>query len=276
MATAGWPHKHAFSEFVLRRHPRLIPGGRKPTAPPVGGLPHIRRFSPMPRKRNAARKACDQCGGPIHGRGRRFCSTTCYGLAQRVPRGGRRSLSKQRHGVRVRDVPGIARASRRSLLAAWQQQGRRCIYCGTAAADTIDHVVPLSRGGTNFEGNLAPACRACNASKCDMLIVEWRSGRGPGATVSRVWRSVPPHKAKAVRGVQQVISVCYICGEMYQGERMTCGDKGCQREHSGRQVRDRYRAEHGHPVDPTEPTLYWIRLRGLPDTRTRANRRAAA
>jgi 5-methylcytosine-specific restriction endonuclease McrA len=39
---------------------------------------------------------------------------------------------------------------------------------------TIDHIVPLARGGTNYEGNLTPACRPCNSSKGTLLLVEWR------------------------------------------------------------------------------------------------------
>lgn len=37
----------------------------------------------------------------------------------------------------------------------------------------IDHIVPVSRGGTRFRSNLAAACEACNASKSDMTVSEW-------------------------------------------------------------------------------------------------------
>jgi hypothetical protein len=30
------------------------------------------------------------------------------------------------------------------------------------------------RGGTNYEGNLTPACKQCNSSKAARLLVEWR------------------------------------------------------------------------------------------------------
>ena len=30
---------------------------------------------------------------------------------------------------------------------------------------TMDHIVPVARGGTSTKGNIVPACRACNASK---------------------------------------------------------------------------------------------------------------
>lgn len=39
-----------------------------------------------------------------------------------------------------------------------------CVYCGDAST-TIDHIVPVSRGGTGEWKNLAPACVPCNSSK---------------------------------------------------------------------------------------------------------------
>ena len=42
----------------------------------------------------------------------------------------------------------------------------RCQYCGNHA-DSIDHVVPRSRGGRDVWDNLAAACRPCNSRKRD-------------------------------------------------------------------------------------------------------------
>lgn len=52
------------------------------------------------------------------------------------------------------------------------------MYCGSAV-ETIDHVIPLVRGGTNYEGNLAPCCRVCNSSKGGLLVSEWKTGIHP-------------------------------------------------------------------------------------------------
>jgi len=51
-----------------------------------------------------------------------------------------------------------------------------CVYCGKlldTTSATIDHVIPLSRGGTNTIGNRVYACVECNSSKADMLLPEW-------------------------------------------------------------------------------------------------------
>jgi 5-methylcytosine-specific restriction endonuclease McrA len=52
-----------------------------------------------------------------------------------------------------------------------RRDGRRCAYCGKRA-DTIDHVVPRSRGGTHSWDNCVAACRTCNSKKADRLIEE--------------------------------------------------------------------------------------------------------
>lgn len=50
-----------------------------------------------------------------------------------------------------------------------------CAYCGQRAVLTMDHVVPISRGGRHGIGNILPACKSCNSSKHDALLIEWRS-----------------------------------------------------------------------------------------------------
>jgi len=51
--------------------------------------------------------------------------------------------------------------------------GAACIACG-APADSLDHIIPLSRGGSHGVGNLAPMCRTCNSSKGAKTVTEWR------------------------------------------------------------------------------------------------------
>lgn len=56
----------------------------------------------------------------------------------------------------------------------------RCFYCGEDASGrkgTVDHMVPLVKGGTNFPNNLTLACRTCNFdkhSKTADAFVRWR------------------------------------------------------------------------------------------------------
>jgi 5-methylcytosine-specific restriction endonuclease McrA len=63
----------------------------------------------------------------------------------------------------------------RDWLRLVNRFGGRCAYCGKQAEVLhADHVVPLSRGGTSWIGNVLPACAPCNLSKGSKLLVEWR------------------------------------------------------------------------------------------------------
>lgn len=51
-----------------------------------------------------------------------------------------------------------------------------CHYCGEnfpPAELTLDHIVPLVRGGHSTRGNCVPACKTCNTAKRDLLPTEW-------------------------------------------------------------------------------------------------------
>ena len=52
----------------------------------------------------------------------------------------------------------------------------RCHYCGRSFAPqalTMDHVVPIARGGKTTKGNVVPCCKACNNQKKNLLPMEW-------------------------------------------------------------------------------------------------------
>lgn len=48
-----------------------------------------------------------------------------------------------------------------------------CAYCGAIDDITIDHIVPLSRGGKHEADNLTAACYSCNCSKGAKMLDEW-------------------------------------------------------------------------------------------------------
>ena len=60
----------------------------------------------------------------------------------------------------------------------WQalcaQYGNRCLCCGATGPLTVDHVIPLERGGTNELSNLQPLCGGCNDRK-GTRIIDYRS-----------------------------------------------------------------------------------------------------
>jgi len=58
-----------------------------------------------------------------------------------------------------------------------------CIYCGSGKQLEADHILPLSRGGSNAFVNLATACRSCNLSKGSKAVGEWRAAGRASAGV---------------------------------------------------------------------------------------------
>ena len=51
-----------------------------------------------------------------------------------------------------------------------KKYGKRCLCCGSDKDIAIDHVIPISKGGTNTADNIQPLCRSCNSSKRDKTI----------------------------------------------------------------------------------------------------------
>ncbi len=76
--------------------------------------------------------------------------------------------------------------SRRAIFA---RDGGRCVYCG-AAATSIDHVIPRSRGGGHSWENVVSACHKCNHVKADKPLKElgWRLRSLPREPVGAAWR----------------------------------------------------------------------------------------
>jgi 5-methylcytosine-specific restriction endonuclease McrA len=46
-----------------------------------------------------------------------------------------------------------------------EAQGGRCLACGKKSKLTVDHIVPLILGGTNWPNNLQGLCHSCNSRK---------------------------------------------------------------------------------------------------------------
>jgi 5-methylcytosine-specific restriction endonuclease McrA len=78
----------------------------------------------------------------------------------------------------VKEKHSIRKHARRALelnctgshtIQEWRnkkaQYNNRCAYCGHKVKLTKDHVIPLTKGGTNNISNIVPACMDCNRQK---------------------------------------------------------------------------------------------------------------
>lgn len=151
---------------------------------------------------------------------KRYCSRAC---ANRAANDARRIRTADdphiRRNTREAAAPGLTPTARRALLMRWRTQRRTCTYCDQLAT-TIDHVVPLIRGGTNYEGNLTPCCKRCNSSKSGWLIIEWRTGlRLPPMHYPLRMRAGVERQPTRIMGQQLALNVCPQCSAMFSPDR---------------------------------------------------------
>ena len=92
--------------------------------------------------------------------------------------------------VRLRYVVKVpyARRTAMSRRALFARDNFSCQYCG-GLADSLDHVVPRSRGGQHTWENVAAACRPCNLRKRDRTPAEANMvlARPPRAPRDQAW-----------------------------------------------------------------------------------------
>jgi hypothetical protein len=127
-------------------------------------------------------------------RGRNGCMTKCKNCHNKIcsannkknPEAGKASAARWRKNnpEKIKALNSATksrrRKSERQLFSHddWQSILRQyhlsCAYCGCGVNLTMDHVVPLIRGGRHSVGNIIPACRSCNSSKGGKFIIEWK------------------------------------------------------------------------------------------------------
>lgn len=72
------------------------------------------------------------------------------------------------------------KAKKYAQILIWRD-GDFCFYCGVELDEntrTVDHVIPLSRGGLNKLDNCVLACKTCNEAKGDQALAVWILGQG--------------------------------------------------------------------------------------------------
>lgn len=69
-------------------------------------------------------------------------------------------------------MKGMPAWKKRKIKIAMHRKAPCCHYCNDPLRyidATFDHVVPLSKGGTNAQHNLVLACQSCNKAKGDTM-----------------------------------------------------------------------------------------------------------
>lgn len=88
-----------------------------------------------------------------------------------------RRAAEHRREAHKRNADGTHTAMDEKMQ--YKVQKGKCHWCGVDVGEIfhVDHVIPLSRGGSNGPENIVIACVSCNTSKGNKMPNEWVSGR---------------------------------------------------------------------------------------------------
>jgi len=144
---------------------------------------------------NQVKFNCDMCGKlssdrPSHykRKKRHFCSMDCYSAFRKTKlpkeeqhswRGGVTPYESHRKYVKnnperiahlkARRYAREKGAKGSHTLGEWQnlciKNNNKCVCCGEEKKLTKDHIIPLSKGGSDYIANIQPMCRNCNSKK---------------------------------------------------------------------------------------------------------------
>jgi 5-methylcytosine-specific restriction endonuclease McrA len=145
---------------------------------------------------------CDFCGGifkdkpsSVKRKTKHFCCQNCYAeYCKTVPfsksnayKGVRKEGEKKqvyhrnycaKHPDKIAHLKARRYAREKGAegshtLTEWEslkkQFNYRCAICGEIKPLTIDHIIPLSKGGSDYISNIQPLCRNCNSKKNNKL-----------------------------------------------------------------------------------------------------------
>lgn len=98
-------------------------------------------------------RTCEICGKPEY-YGYSYEHTDC---ANEITRRERSPLAirRMKWGNKVKNISA----------GIFSRDGNRCKHCGATDNLTIDHITPVSKGGSDNPENLQTLCRSCNSKK---------------------------------------------------------------------------------------------------------------
>lgn len=127
-------------------------------------------------------KKCEKCSSDFQVSPRdasqRFCSVDCY--IKSIPTGANNPKKSANSGKKRLQAIKAAQGSysEKQWTEKIEYYGHKCYLCGTflVKGETHrEHRKPISRGGTNWIANIAPACAKCNLKKNSMTEKEFRA-----------------------------------------------------------------------------------------------------
>ena len=92
----------------------------------------------------------------------------------------RKSIKPFAYDLEESDLKRERRKARELRESQWWKRRvakGQCYYCKSETPPkelTMDHIVPIARGGKSTRGNVVPCCKSCNNAKKQLLPMEWK------------------------------------------------------------------------------------------------------
>jgi 5-methylcytosine-specific restriction endonuclease McrA len=55
-------------------------------------------------------------------------------------------------------------------ICVWNRDGGKCVKCGSQMNLEYDHIIPISKGGSNTARNIQLLCEECNRKKGENFV----------------------------------------------------------------------------------------------------------
>lgn len=131
----------------------------------------------------------------------------------------RKDILKRMRRTQVYGSPKVVPVSRDEIIA---RDGNHCYLCGRhlrRSEINLDHVVPLSRGGTHTPDNLRVCCVQCNVRKGSRLLEEIDSTFRPFKKTCTHCFETKPIEQFSTRGPVKYQGACKVCVASLQRQR---------------------------------------------------------
>jgi 5-methylcytosine-specific restriction endonuclease McrA len=87
-------------------------------------------------------------------------------LEKQVREEVRDELEKELYGVQSDSRESIPRNVKKEV---WNRDDRKCVKCGSQKNLEFDHIIPVSKGGSNTARNVQILCKKCNREKSNNI-----------------------------------------------------------------------------------------------------------
>lgn len=126
------------------------------------------------RRMDRADRPCTLCGRVFSPKQEKskYCGSKCQTKAYNKKRQLQRTLYQRHRAAKIKTTRFLI--TDRDLQRLRNRQEGHCFYCPSTEDLTVEHLIPVSRGGVTSVGNIVLGCRPCNSRKGSKTLTEYR------------------------------------------------------------------------------------------------------